>query len=172
MADPWESPSSSSDLYRNGAPGVARGDFPLATFAQRALAWFIDVVIMATISEVLVKINARSANTLSALVDIGYMVLLLGGPFGQTIGAKVAKVRVINLDGKRLGYLRAAIRYFVSGISAIVLALGYLWMLRDKKAQTWHDKVAGSLVISVAGKPGPHSGSRGSHDGFPFSGNR
>jgi uncharacterized RDD family membrane protein YckC len=31
-------------------------------------------------------------------------------------------------------------------ISAIVLCLGYLWMLWDGEQQTWHDKIAGTHV--------------------------
>ncbi len=150
MASPWESSSSSRFGEENNPQVNDRLTYPLASFGQRALAWLIDLLIMAAIGEALVRINPRLGNDLSALVDLGYMVILLGGPFGQTVGAKVARVRVINLNGSKLGYLRATVRYLVSGISAIILGLGYLMMLRDAKRQTLHDKMAGSLVISVA----------------------
>jgi uncharacterized RDD family membrane protein YckC len=153
MANSWDSPSFQSDLGKNGPLETPRGMFPLATFRQRALAWLIDMVILTLISEVFFQINQTDANTIAAIVDLGYMVLLLGGPYGQTVGAKIARVRVVRLDGKQLGYLRAAARYLVAGISAIVFALGYLWMLRDPKNQTWHDKAAGSLVISLVPIP-------------------
>ncbi len=150
MASPWESSSSSRFGEENNPQLNGRLTYPLASFGQRALAWLIDLVIMAAIGEALVHINPRLGNDLSAFVDLGYMVVLLGGPFGQTVGAKVAKVRVINLNGSQLGYLRATIRYLVSGISALILGLGYLMMLKDAKRQTLHDKFAGSLVISIA----------------------
>lgn len=150
MDSPWESPSASHFGEENGRNGGGRGTYPLASFSQRLMAWLIDIVILATIGEVLLRINPKEANGVTALVDLGYMVLLLGGPFGQTIGAKIAKVRVVNLDGKPLGYWRATARYLISGISALILGLGYLWMLKDPKKQTLHDKIAGSLVISLA----------------------
>lgn len=148
MANPWESPRSSNRFdSENESQRSSLETYPLASFGQRALAWLIDIVILATIFEVLARINPAEANGLSALIDLGYMVMLLGGPFGQTIGAKVAKVRVVNLNGGQLGYWRAVVRYLVSEISAIIFGLGYLWMLRDPKKQTLHDKVSGSLVI-------------------------
>ncbi len=151
MAEPWE--STPSGQFDREQPFQPRATYPLASFRQRAFAWIVDIVLLATIGEVLVHINPREANGVSALIDLGYMVLLLGGPFGQTVGAKVARVRVVNLNGKKLGYLRATARYFISGISALVFGLGYLWALKDPKRQTFHDKVCGSLVISTVISP-------------------
>ncbi len=163
MAEPWESPTGHFDREE---PLQARYTYPLATFGQRALAWVVDIVLLAAIGEVLVHINPKEANGVSALIDLGYMVLLLGGPFGQTVGAKVARVRVVNMNGKPLGYLRATARYFVSGISALVFGLGYLWALKDPKKQTFHDKVCGSLVISLAQQPETEPQN---HRDYPFN---
>jgi uncharacterized RDD family membrane protein YckC len=35
----------------------------------------------------------------------------------------------------------------MSIVSAVVFLLGYLWMIWDSEKQTWHDKVAGSVVV-------------------------
>lgn len=154
MADPWEFHSSSNDLSNNQNSPNQRADFPLATFSQRALAWVVDIVLLAVFNEFILKISSSSSNGISAILDIAYFALLLGGPYGQTVGAKVAKIRVINLQGKPLGYMRAILRYLASTISAIIFGLGYLWMLKDKRNQTLHDKIAGSLVISLVPRPG------------------
>ena len=34
-------------------------------------------------------------------------------------------------------------------LSTIPLLLGYFWMLWDSEKQTWHDKLAGSVVVPV-----------------------
>ncbi|MFC3854060.1 RDD family protein [Salinispirillum marinum] len=39
---------------------------------------------------------------------------------------------------------RQYVRYFVS---TIPLLLGFFWMLWDAKNQTWHDKLAGTVVV-------------------------
>ena len=38
-------------------------------------------------------------------------------------------------------------RYFAYFLSALPLGLGYLWAAWDPKKQTWHDKLAGTLVV-------------------------
>ena len=39
--------------------------------------------------------------------------------------------------GRYLGYI----------LSTVVIFLGYFWMLWDKRKQTWHDKLASTLVV-------------------------
>lgn len=50
-------------------------------------------------------------------------------------------------DGSYIGTKRAVYRGLMSYVSQIALFLGYLWMLWDPKKQTWHDKVAKSVVV-------------------------
>jgi uncharacterized RDD family membrane protein YckC len=70
---------------------------------------------------------------------------------GQTWGRTIVGIRVIRLDngvspgvGKALG--RTLFSWFYS---TSPFGLGYLWMLWDDRNQTWHDKVAGTLVVNV-----------------------
>lgn len=68
---------------------------------------------------------------------------------GQTWGRKIANVKVVRADnGEPPGLGKAIGRQLFAGfISANVCYLGYLWMLWDSKKQTWHDKVAGTVVV-------------------------
>ena len=52
--------------------------------------------------------------------------------------------------------MQNVIRYFGYFVSTIPLFMGFLWIAFDKRKQSWHDKLAGTLVIK--GK------SRDSHD--------
>ena len=64
------------------------------------------------------------------------------------------RIRVVDFEtGGPIGYLRGFIRYIGRYVSAIVLLLGYLWMLWDREKQTWHDKFAGSVVVPLASYP-------------------
>jgi uncharacterized RDD family membrane protein YckC len=49
--------------------------------------------------------------------------------------------------GGPIGYGRAFIRYIGRLVSAIVIYLGYFWMLWDSEKQTWHDKFASDVVV-------------------------
>jgi uncharacterized RDD family membrane protein YckC len=65
-------------------------------------------------------------------------------------------IRVLGLDtGGSIGYGRAFLRWVMSIVSAIVLLIGYLWMLWDREKQCWHDKVANAVVVPVADYPLP-----------------
>ena len=88
------------------------------------------------------------------MVGIGYFVYLEGGPTGQTLGKKALGIRVISLDsGGPIGYGRAFIRYIGRIVSALLVYIGYLWMLWDSERQCWHDKFAGDVVVPVSAYP-------------------
>lgn len=86
---------------------------------------------------------------LTSLLEVGYFVYFIGR-WGQTPGKKVLNIKVIRLDDQPIGYLNAFLREIVGKLlSSIVFLLGYFWMIWDKKKQTWHDKIAGTVVINV-----------------------
>ena len=60
----------------------------------------------------------------------------------------VNQVRVLDAEtGAFIGKGRAAKRIVMSWVSAVALFVGYLWMIWDPQKQTWHDKVARSVVV-------------------------
>ncbi len=68
---------------------------------------------------------------------------------GQTWGRRIVGIRVVDANTRGApGWGKAIGRQLFAGfISANVLYLGYLWMLWDGQNQTWHDKVASTLVV-------------------------
>lgn len=91
------------------------------------------------------------SSLLSVAITWTYMVGMTV-KYGQTWGKKWLHIKIVSVTdktstpswGKLL--LRETVGRFVSGI---VLALGYLWMLWDKNKQTWHDKMANTVVVRV-----------------------
>ena len=84
-----------------------------------------------------------------ALVSMAIVYIRSLGRRGTTWGRTIVGVRVVDANtGEPIGIGRALGRtLFANIISANVLYLGYLWMLWDKKRQTWHDKVTNSTVV-------------------------
>jgi uncharacterized RDD family membrane protein YckC len=75
-----------------------------------------------------------------------------GARNGQTVGKQALGIRITNLQGGPISAGQAWGRsLFASLISKNLLYLGYLWMLWDAMRQTWHDKVAGTLVLETLG---------------------
>lgn len=124
----------------------------LAGFWIRFAAALLDGIILGILSAVLANIlHATTLRPLSTLVGIAYLVGFFGHSRGQTPGFMATGLRVVSAaDGGSIGYGRAALRWLVGIVSAAVILLGYLWMLRDPCKQTWHDKAAGSLVIRTS----------------------
>ena len=86
------------------------------------------------------------AGGLGALLGLAYYVYFLSST-GQTLGAKVMGIKVVDGNGKVLSTGSAVVRVLGSYVSGMLLGIGYLWMLRDADKQTLHDKMAGSYVV-------------------------
>ena len=83
-----------------------------------------------------------------ALISLIYHVM--GWSSGQTWGMKALSLRMVTLTDPSMapGFGRALLRYFVAIIpSTWAIGLGYLWAARDDRRQTWHDKVADTIVV-------------------------
>jgi uncharacterized RDD family membrane protein YckC len=84
------------------------------------------------------------------LISAVYYVYLTGTK-GQTLGKMALKIKVIKKDSGKIpdftsSFLRETVGKF---ISAIVFGVGYLWAIWDKDKQTWHDKIANTVVVKV-----------------------
>ena len=89
-----------------------------------------------------------------------YGTVLCGSARGQTVGMMAVGVRALR-EGSLgvLGYGRALARAVVEGVLRLLellsVVLGLIWLLDmlfplwDKKRQTLHDKVAGSVVVRL-----------------------
>lgn len=68
---------------------------------------------------------------------------------GQTVGRRMLNIKVVSTDTGEPPTLGGAfVRYIIASVaSGSVCYLGYLWMLWDDRNQTWHDKVASTVVV-------------------------
>jgi uncharacterized RDD family membrane protein YckC len=136
-----------------GTGGVQSG--PRASFGVRFVAALIDGVLLFVVGLIIRLLFGAAVGTgLQILLGLAYTVYLEGSPSGQTVGKKAMNIRVIDFNGGGpIGYGRAAIRYVGKLLSGFVCLLGYLWMLWDKEKQTWHDKIATTVVVPTADYP-------------------
>jgi uncharacterized RDD family membrane protein YckC len=75
-------------------------------------------------------------------------IILLWKSKGATPGKMFIKATIV--DEESLGEpstKQLVVRYFAYILSAIPLFLGYFWVGWDKKKQTWHDKLAHTVVV-------------------------
>ena len=120
---------------------------------MRLAACLVDTVIIIVPYFILAVAIEPALAILACIAAIAYFIYFEGGPTGQTLGKKAIGIRVVDFNtGGPIGYGRAFIRY-VGRIPSGILLLGYLWMLWDKEKQTWHDKIATTVVVPVASYP-------------------
>jgi uncharacterized RDD family membrane protein YckC len=128
---------------------------PRAGFWLRFAAAFLDgLLLLVPYLFTVVAADPGSAWTIWLLASIAYFTLLEGGSDGQTLGKRAAGLRVIDLaGGGPIGYRRAFVRWLGRWVSLFAFGLGYFWMLWDREKQTWHDKMAGSVVVPISAYP-------------------
>jgi uncharacterized RDD family membrane protein YckC len=71
---------------------------------------------------------------------------LLEGFNGQTLGKRVAGLKVVRLDGKKVGYEHSAVRNFGK---TFLLPFDLLVEIRHENCLRYFDKFAGTTVIDL-----------------------
>ncbi|MFD5392694.1 RDD family protein [Streptomyces sp. NPDC127097] len=97
-------------------------------------------------------VGALIVMVLAWLIMIGGTFFLIAkeGASGQTPGKKALGVKVIKeATGQPLGFGMTFVRYLCRYLNGLLCGLGWLWPLWDDKSQTWADKLAGTVVVSV-----------------------
>jgi uncharacterized RDD family membrane protein YckC len=118
-------------------------------FWRRFAAAFIDGLIIGVVPSLVIgHDNAVTTNGLSFLVGLSYSVWM-NGTYGATVGKMVMKIKIVKESGSKINYQDAALRYFASILSAVVLLIGYIVMIWDSKKQTWHDRIAKTVVTQA-----------------------
>ena len=118
--------------------------FPKASFVDRLAAFVLDGILVALVIGVLPSVD-----------EDAFIPLFLAYRFvmwvwkGVTVGGIICQLRIARVDGQLMGGGEALVRSLVSVFSVVVFGIGCLWMLRDPEGQTWHDRVAGTIVVKV-----------------------
>jgi len=127
---------------------------PRAGFGARFGAYLLDAILIIVVSVPFIFIDIALYYVVSLVGQALYYSMLEGGPAGQTLGKKALGIRVVDFNtGGPIGAGRGFLRWIGRIPSGIVFALGYLWMLWDPQKQTWHDKIAGTVVVPTSSYP-------------------
>jgi uncharacterized RDD family membrane protein YckC len=139
-------------------------------FWIRYVAWIIDTIILNIIGLILLRVgtvafdlassgfqNLEAEEMMGIMIPYVFFMLIVNiayftffhGSTGQTLGKMVCKLKVVRLNGDRVGYGKAFLRWIGYILSASIFYLGFLWAAWDKQKQGWHDKIAGTYVIKI-----------------------
>ncbi len=126
-------------------PGNPMGVVLLARagFWKRLVALLLDLALVGMVSA---AVHPRGVSFLPLLFV--YHVGMLTWR-GATIGKMILNLKVVRFDGYPIGFGIAMVRSLSSIFSTIVMALGFLWVIWDPEKQSWHDKIAGTVVVQL-----------------------
>ena len=119
----------------------------------RLVSYIIDAIILWIIGAIVglifmaIGVGYVAASIIvGILISLGYFTYFFGN--GQTPGMKVMKIKLCGTDDTYpIGYGKGFLRWIGMLISALVIYIGFLWILIDKDKQGWHDKIADTYVV-------------------------
>lgn len=130
------------------------GDFVLASFGQRLVAFIIDIIILTMFLVVIVfmlvfeedQMSESTPQIIGTFLLTAYFVILESSSLSATFGKKIMGIYVITENGDKLSIGKAIIRNLARQLSSIFF-IGYIMALFTEKTQTLHDKIAKTLVV-------------------------
>lgn len=125
-------------------------------FAAFAIDFFVLIlisIVAAIIFAIFTKITKINydmevvSSFVGFFINAGYYVFMTYR-YGATIGKKVLGIKVEGKDGQVLDIGTVIVRE-VAGkfISTMLMGIGYLWIIFNKRKQSFHDKFAGTVVV-------------------------
>ena len=143
----------------------------LAPFARRALAFFFDILLVAVVvsalviaamkgaehlgwlpSDINLKLEFNFSNWYSLVSFVLYFGLFTYFGNGQTLGKRIARIRVVSTLHEHLTLWHSLERALGYGASALELGFGFLQYFIADNRQTTHDRIAGTIVIALPRK--------------------
>jgi uncharacterized RDD family membrane protein YckC len=146
---------SAADPAPAGAmmPPAAISALPRAGFWIRIGALLIDVILVAVVIGVARGLlpSALHVQPPGVVVLLAIYGAILWKVKGTTIGGIICGLRIVRTDGRELDWPTAVVRALGCFLSAIVVFLGFIWVAIDDEKQSWHDKIAGTVVVYSRG---------------------
>ena len=128
-------------------------------FWRRVAAAFLDLVAV-MLAATVILLPAFFNEALQVVVAVVFVVFNFGyftypnsSSWQATPGKLAMGVKVTDLEGKRISFLRSVGRLFAMFFSNVTLGIGYVIAAFTDKRQTLHDIVAGTLVVRKDAAP-------------------
>ncbi len=124
-----------------------------AGFWKRFAAIFIDGIILGIVGGVVSAIfGVPTGGPIGALFGWLYFAGMESSSYQATIGKQILGIRVTDLEGGRITFARATLRYFAKFVSGAIFMIGFLMAAWTERKQALHDMIAGTLVVTRYGQ--------------------
>ena len=127
-------------------PAISAVTFPRAGFWIRTGALLIDGILCAIILKLVPFAHFSCGGFLLVLAIYGAVMWKLRG---TTVGGSICRLKVVRVDDRPLDWTCAIVRALSCFLSLAVVGFGFIWVAFDDEKQSWHDKIAGTTVVTV-----------------------
>lgn len=139
-----------------------RENLTLASVQKRAVAFFIDEMLLSFLLIIAMSDAFANAKTMEdiimltnsyvmqyILMKIVYQTFFVM-QYGATLGKIAMKIRVIEIATLANPSLAVSLnRAIFRIVSEMLFYIGFIWGMMDPARQTWHDKTAKTLVVNA-----------------------
>lgn len=126
-----------------------------AGFWNRAAAFIIDLIILFCLAATSVYgLHSKGPFNdivLGLIVPWAYFSLLESSNNRATLGKMALGIMVTTLNGRRISFAKATLRFFAKWLSMLTLFAGFILVRFTKKKQALHDIIAATLVVMKHG---------------------
>jgi uncharacterized RDD family membrane protein YckC len=88
-----------------------------------------------------------TAFLVSTIIGILYFTVMESSKYQATVGKMALGLKVTDIDGKNIDFVKALIRNVSKIISQMILFIGFIMAGFTDKRQGLHDIIAGTLVV-------------------------
>lgn len=128
---------------------------PYAGFWRRLVAYVADLTLLALVYAVMfvmpieprIEPYAFAGGFYALVVAWLYFAGMESSKEQATLGKMLMGIRVADLEGRRIGFLRATGRHFAKILSALTFYAGFIMAALTERRQGLHDKLAGTVVL-------------------------
>lgn len=155
--------TSPSGLVNDWAYTAHSNEVVYGDFGRRFVALMLDSIILSVISAVLIAVllptlvKATGGQAHSQWLLLVYPAMLLvsllywsvqeSSSHQATFGKRALGIKVVDLDGRPIGWGRAVGRWFARLLSGFFFCIGYLMALFTARKQALHDLLASTVVV-------------------------
>ena len=125
-----------------------------AGFWKRFLAVILDGILLGAVNWLLSRgtgdffgVKFLNISILSVVIGWLYYILMESSEKQATLGKQAMRIKVTDMQGRRISFGRATGRYFSKWLSAAIFMIGYMMAGWTEKKQALHDLIAGTLVV-------------------------
>jgi len=117
--------------------------------------WLLLIALFFLLGFIYVPLIGGTPQSMAARAGFQLLLLLLVWLFfcwfwthgGQTLGMRAWRIRVVTVEGEKIGWRQASLRFAGAFLSFMVAGLGFGWAAIDRDRRTWHDYLSRTDLV-------------------------